>query len=251
MAAPASTDQKGRAMYGALIQLGGMGYNAEMEGRANYKAVKKNRKVRAADQQYSDYAAADQTDTTNYLQDLSLDRLRNQGQLAGDISGQPMLDAGANGEADYMGRLGDTLGQADGAMSSNFGGINRGGPAASLWRGRAMARSAPRLQSQANLVGVAGRRQGESRFRQDEMNSLAEASTNLDRKTNERLRRSSLLAAYRQRKLSEIMRKNGVDTGEAGLRSQGQLVQGLAGVGGAAFNSYQANQPATTTRYEV
>lgn len=233
-------------MYGALIQLAGMGYNAEMQSNATHKALNKNRKVRAAEQQYGGYAADDEKQTTDYLKWLSLARLKNQGELAGNISGKPMLDAGEDGEADYDMRLDETLGRGGEVMRSSGRGLGRSDTgAAGRWGTLARARSAPRLQSQGEMVRFAGRRQGEDRYRQDQMNSLAEASINLDRKTSERLRRSALLDAYRQRKLSEIMRKNGVDTGEAGMRAQGQLVQSLAGVGGSALNSYSANQPAS------
>lgn len=231
-------------MYGALIQLAGMGYNAEMQGRATHKALTKNRKVRAADEQYSGYAQDETDQTANYLRGLSLARLKNQGLLASNISGQPMQDAGQAGQDFYGQQLGGVLDRGQGAQVGAAQGVNRGSPAGNLWRARADARSAPRLGSQADLVMQAGRRQGIDRYRQDQMNGLAEANINLDRKTGERFRRVSLNDAYRQRKLAEIMRTNGVDSGEANMRAQGELIQGVAGVGGAALNSYQANQPA-------
>lgn len=231
-------------MYGALIQLAGMGYNAEMQGRANHKALTKNRKVRAADEQYSGYAQDETDQTANYLRGLSLARLKNQGLLASNISGQPMQDAGAAGEDFYGQRLGGVLDRGQGDMVNAAQGVGRGSRAGNLWRARADQRSAPRLGSQIGLVTQAGRRQGIDRYRQDQMNGLAEANVNLDRKTAERFRRVSLNDAYRQRKLGEIMRRNGVDSGEANMRAQGELIQGVAGVGGAALNSYQANKPA-------
>jgi hypothetical protein len=234
-------------MYGALIQLAGMGYQAEMDGRARHKALTKNRKVRAAEEQYGGYAAADQKADAAYYRAMSLGRLRNQGALASRISGQPALAAGEAGEADYGGRLAAVMGRANGAIATGTSGVGRGGRGMRKWAGAAMGRSAPRLASQANLVRLAGRRQGIDRFRQDEMNGMAEAGITMDRRIGERGRRSALLDAYRQRKLSEIMRANGVDSGEAGMRAQGAMVAGLAGIAGGALNSYNANQPASGT----
>jgi hypothetical protein len=234
-------------MYGTLIQLAGMGYNSEMQGRAAHSALTKNRKVRAAEQQYGGYAAQDEASDADYYRNMSMDRLRNQGALASRISGQPALAAGAAGESDYANRLAAVMGQGDQAIAAGTSGIGRGGPGMQRWGDAAYARSAPRLASQANLVRLAGRRQGIDRFRQDEMNANAEAGVNMDRRVAERGQRSALNDAYRQRKLSEIMRANGVDTGEAGMIAQGQLVQGLAGIAGSGLNSYMANRPAASS----
>lgn len=232
--------------YGSLIQLGTMGYNMEMQGRAKHRSNRQIARSQQAEDQYGGYAQQDMEQLQQYLRGLSQDRLRNAGTFAAALSGPDYTAAGQAGEEDDLGRLQETLGGAGQTINAASGGINRGGPAASLWRQRAAMRSMPRLSSQANLVGIAGRRAGESRFTQEGLNQLSEADTTLGRRGNEAQQRSTLLDAYRRRKLSEILRANGVDN-VSGLLNQGQTVQALGNIAGGALNSYMANRPSASS----
>ncbi len=232
--------------WGTLIQLAGMGYQAEMDGRANHKAVRSNRRTRQAQEQYDDFAQKDEADLSAYLRDLGERRTQNQGRAGRRIMGRAATEAANRGEAEYDSRLMDTLGGIDPMMAPN--GRRAAMPGFMQWRKMAEERNRPRLASQAGLVRLAGRRQGQDDHTQDELDALAEADLDIQRSGQDRGRRSALLGAFREREFAKWARKFGGAAGQiANLRANGAMVSGLAGVAGGALNSYQANQPRSTT----